>query len=196
MKGERDYPIGHPAASDYNGEPYAPLMTLGAEDFPPGDPARGGGNVTSLHTPDGMRASLNAQAAELHELAPVGSLPRLKDPTTGEAIELTPAQLALVYRVRQSLRTPLAAAITSRYQLAPQEQVCVCGLPEGGHAELALDHKFKPWKPETPAATLSEKDQALGFIRSMGFTPEHAEEILAKYGIPEVMKDREAALSR
>ena len=35
---ERDYPIGHPAASDYNGEPYNPPPPPLARDYPPGHP--------------------------------------------------------------------------------------------------------------------------------------------------------------
>jgi hypothetical protein len=50
---ERDYPVGHPAASDYKGEPYTPPRAPYAEDFPPGHPARGGKNASRLDTPDG-----------------------------------------------------------------------------------------------------------------------------------------------
>lgn len=53
---ERDYPIGHPAASDYKGERYVPPRAPFAEDFPPDHPARAGKNITALDTPDGMRA--------------------------------------------------------------------------------------------------------------------------------------------
>lgn len=53
---ERDYPIGHPAASDYKGEKYTPPRAPFAEDFPPDHPARLGKNVQALDSPDGSHA--------------------------------------------------------------------------------------------------------------------------------------------
>lgn len=50
---ERDYPVGHPAASDYHGEEYTPPRAPFTEDFAPGSPARGGKNASALDTPDG-----------------------------------------------------------------------------------------------------------------------------------------------
>lgn len=35
---ERDYPVGHPAASDYNGEPYTPPPPPLGRDYPVGHP--------------------------------------------------------------------------------------------------------------------------------------------------------------
>lgn len=61
---ERDYPKGHPAACDYAGEPYTPPRAPFSEDFAPGDPARGGKNIDTLSTSDGMRAEVVRQ----HEL--------------------------------------------------------------------------------------------------------------------------------
>jgi len=52
---ERDYPVGHPAASDYHGEAYTPPRAPFAEDFPPDSSARGGKNTSEIDTPDGMR---------------------------------------------------------------------------------------------------------------------------------------------
>lgn len=52
---ERDYPIGHPSASDYKGEKYTPPRAPFAEDFGPDHPARLGANVSALDTPDGSR---------------------------------------------------------------------------------------------------------------------------------------------
>lgn len=53
---ERDYPVGHPAASDYKGEPYTPPRAPHAEDFAPDSAARGGRNIGKLDTPDGSHA--------------------------------------------------------------------------------------------------------------------------------------------
>jgi hypothetical protein len=53
---ERDYPVGHPSASDYKGEHYVPPRAPFSEDFPPGHPARDGKNIGVLDTPDGKRA--------------------------------------------------------------------------------------------------------------------------------------------
>lgn len=52
---ERDYPVGHPAASDYKGERYTPPRAPFGEDFGPDHPARGGKNTSTADTPDGMR---------------------------------------------------------------------------------------------------------------------------------------------
>lgn len=167
---ERDYPVGHPAASDYKGEPYKAPHNAMAEDFPEGHKARGGGNVAVLDNPDGRNTDLLNHANDLQELAAVGSLPPLKDPDTGEALQLSPEQLAHVYRVRMGLRTEVAQQITDRYKLDP----------------------MPARKDEAAVPALTAEDQALGYIRSLGFTPERAKEILDKYGVPDVMKDREA----
>ena len=52
---ERDYPLGHPAASDYKGEKYIPPRAPFAEDFGPDHPARLGRNINDLDSPDGAR---------------------------------------------------------------------------------------------------------------------------------------------
>lgn len=61
---ERDYPVGHPAASDYKGERYVPPRAPFSEDFAPGHPARGGKNISVLDTPDGKRAQTIRESAE------------------------------------------------------------------------------------------------------------------------------------
>lgn len=167
---ERDYPVGHPSASDYKGEPYHSPFNVMAEDYPEGHKARGGGNVAVLDAPDGRNAAHLKQANDLQELAAVGSLPPLVDPATKEALPLTPAQLAHVYRVRLGLSDAVAQQVTDRYKLDP--------MPDR--------------KSEQPKAALSAEDQALGYIIALGYTPDRAKEILAKYGVPDVMKDREA----
>jgi len=43
--GERDWPTGHPAASDYRGESYTPPDPPFAVDWPKGHPCRDGANV-------------------------------------------------------------------------------------------------------------------------------------------------------
>lgn len=53
---ERDYPEGHPAASDYKGQKYTPKRAPWSEDFPPDHPARGGKNAHANDSPDGRRA--------------------------------------------------------------------------------------------------------------------------------------------
>ena len=52
---ERDYPKGHPAASDYAGEHWVPPIAPHSEDYPVGHPARGGRNTGVLDSPDGLR---------------------------------------------------------------------------------------------------------------------------------------------
>lgn len=52
---ERDYPVGHPAASDYNGAPYNAPRAPWTDDFPSDHPARGGKNTSEVDSPDGMR---------------------------------------------------------------------------------------------------------------------------------------------
>lgn len=53
--GERDYPVGHPAACDYAGETYIPPRAPHSEDYPPDHPARAGKNIDTLSTCDGVR---------------------------------------------------------------------------------------------------------------------------------------------
>jgi len=193
---ERDYPIGHPAASDYKGQAYKPGFDAMAHDYRENHPARGGANVTALDSPDGKRAALNTRIADLHELAAVGSLPALIDPTTKEPIPLTAAQIAYIYTVRAALRDEAAQWVTKRYELVPPEKVCKCGLPEAAHAEYVRGHRFEPRKTEGPAPKLTPKDQAVHYLLALGYTPERAEEIFLKYGVPDVLKDREADTHR
>ncbi|SRR5579871_752462 len=100
---ERDYPIGHPAASDYAGEPYNPPRAPYGEDFAEDHPARGGKNIAVLDTPDGLRTALAHQQQDLVELAAVGSLPALYDPKNDRAIPLKPEELAHIYAYRMGL---------------------------------------------------------------------------------------------
>lgn len=57
---ERDFPIGHPAAVDYNGQKYTGPRAPWQDDFPADSPCRAGANTNATDTPDGMRASHNA----------------------------------------------------------------------------------------------------------------------------------------
>jgi hypothetical protein len=171
---ERDFPVGHPAASDYAGEPYTPPRAPHGEDFEVGHPARGGKNIGAADTPDGMRAAHLEQAQDLQELAMVGSLPLLHDPDTGDEIALTPQELAHVYAVRYAMSPEQAQAITDKYGLEPQAA--------------------PPREPLPPPTTAEE--QALAYIIGKGYTPERAREILAKYGAPSVLADKEADAHR
>lgn len=169
--GELAYPVGHPAHPDYKGEPYHNPAAVYDQDFPVGHPARGGANVREIDTPDGQRAAHLKHVQDLQQLALMGSLPPLKDPDTGETIELTPAQLAHVYAVRNGLLSPAAAEVTQLYRL---------------NAQAA-----EPAAPAVPQPTA--QDIAISYLLHLGYTPERAGEIIAKYGVPEVAKDREIA---
>lgn len=100
---ERDLPINHPNASDYNGEAWNPPRAPYGEDFPEGHPARDGKNIAEVDTADGMRAALLKQQTDLVELASVGSLPALRDPDTDSEISLKPEDLAHIYALRNGL---------------------------------------------------------------------------------------------
>lgn len=100
---ERDYPIGHPAASDYNGEEYTPPRAPFGQDYPENHPAFQGSNISDLDRPDGFRAAHTAQTQDLVELASVGSLPKLIDNAKDRVIELEPATLAKLYALRYGL---------------------------------------------------------------------------------------------
>jgi hypothetical protein len=171
---ERDFPVGHPAASDYAGEPYTPPRAPHGEDYEVGHPARGGKNVSPLDTQDGMRSAHLVQAQDLQELAMIGSLPPLIDPDTHEEIALTPQELAHVYAVRNAMSWEQAQAITDKYGLKPMTP--------------------PPAEPLPPPTTAEQ--QALQYIITKGYTPERARELLAKYGAPSVLLDREADAHR
>lgn len=79
---ERDYPVGHPAASDYNGQKYTPPRAPWQDDFDADSPARGGANTNPLDTPDGMREHQNKLSQDLAELAAIGALPADYKPAT------------------------------------------------------------------------------------------------------------------
>jgi len=193
---ERDYPIGHPASSDYDGRPYRPAFNPSVSDFPEGHPARAGKNGDPLSSPDGMRAALNERTADLHELAAIGSLPPVLDTRSNLAVDLTSDQLAYIYVVRQALRPEMQDEVTERYHLDPKDTVCVCGLPQNAHGKIVRDHQFRLPEKGEPISLVSAVDQAKAFLRGLGYTPEAAKDILDKYGIPDIMRDREHALAR
>ena len=100
---ERDFPINHPAASDYDGTPYNPPRAPYGEDFPEGHPARDGKNVSALDTPDGLRAAVLHQQQDFEELASVGALPALFDPDDASVISLVPKDHAYLYAYKKGL---------------------------------------------------------------------------------------------
>jgi len=89
---ERDYPEGHPAASDYSGQPYTPPRAPYAEDFGVGHPARGGNNISDLDSPDGShqrtvrewQASVNRTAPQQQQAVPMEA-----EETSAEVSEVT-----------------------------------------------------------------------------------------------------------
>lgn len=166
---ERDYPVGHPAAPDYNGEPYFPNTAPFGEDFPKGHPARGGVNIPANCTPDGMRAAFNKQSQNLQALAAMGSLPPLRDPETGHDIELTASELAYIYAVRKGLPAVLAEQVTTRYHLEPME-----------HAA-----------PVEEQQSLSAYDQAVLILIGRGYSQERSKELIDKYGVPDTLQEHE-----
>lgn len=166
---ERAYPVGHPAASDYNGEPYIDPHAVFAHDYPASHPARGGKNCAKTDSPDGVRAVANGYSQDLADLAAMGSLPPLLDPDTHEPVELTADELALVYAVRNRISPKRAAAVTAHYGLEPAKHT----------EEMAA------------GSTLSAEDQALLIIVRRGYTPERAKELLSKYGVPDTLLEAE-----
>jgi hypothetical protein len=164
---ERDFPIGHPAAADYDGSPYVDPHAIFGMDFPPGHPARDGKNVSILDTPDGMRVAILSNKQDLRELAAMRSLPPLVDPTTHEPVELSPEELAVVYAVRNSLSPGNAGRVTERYSLKEP--------PPPGAAGSS--------------AALTAEQQALQSIIKRGFSPERAKELLDKYGVPDTLAE-------
>lgn len=166
---ERDYPVGHPAASDYKGEAYHPNRAPFEEDYPKGHPARDGKNVSHLDTPDGHRAAFNQQRQDLQVLAAMGSLPPLKDDATDREIELTPQELAYVYAVRKGLPVDKAQEVTERYNLAPLARV-----------EDILEQNV-----------FSAEEQAVMILVKRGYSPERAKAIIDKYGVPDVLAQHE-----
>ena len=84
MSPERDFPVGHPAASDYKGEKYTPPKAPFSEDFNEGHPARDGKNTTELDTPDGLRAAVNERKQDMSELRAIGALPPEEPADEGE----------------------------------------------------------------------------------------------------------------
>ncbi len=50
--GERDYPLNHPSAPDFDGSPYTPPKSPYAVDYPDGHPAQLGKNCKPEDQPD------------------------------------------------------------------------------------------------------------------------------------------------
>lgn len=98
---ERDFPIGHPAASDYKGEAYKDPFASYMYDFPEGHPARAGKNRSELDTPDGVREAHLRQTTPLADLAKQGSLPPMFRAGAAEPLPLPAEQLAEIYAARQ-----------------------------------------------------------------------------------------------
>lgn len=71
---ERDFPIGHPAAVDYNGAKYTGPRAPWQDDFPADSPCRGGANTNATDTPDGMRAAHQAVQDAQAEAVTAGPL--------------------------------------------------------------------------------------------------------------------------
>lgn len=63
-QGERDFPIGHPAAADYNGESYTPPKSPHAEDHREGHAARLGGNIPQAEIDERRRFESPEKATE------------------------------------------------------------------------------------------------------------------------------------
>ena len=83
---ERDFPIGHPSASDYKGEKYIPPRAPWAADYDFDHPAYGGKNCSDLDTPDGMRAAVLTRTQDLDELAAIGALPGVEQAPQNKAL--------------------------------------------------------------------------------------------------------------
>ena len=91
---ERDYPVGHPAASDYKGEKYTPPRAPFTDDFAANHPAHLGRNIKPLDTPDGMRAAVldaDANNAVRTALTQAGN----EQPDSDEPTQ-TPATIKLI----------------------------------------------------------------------------------------------------
>jgi len=166
---ERDFPVGHPAASDYSGQPYFPNLAPFGEDFPKGHPARGGLNVDANSTPDGQRAAFDKQSQDLQALAAMGSLPPLRDPDSGKEVELTAHELAYIYAVRKGLPTDLQDEVTSRYHLEPLKSAA------------DVDDK----------QVFSAQEQAVLILIKRGYSPERAKVLIDKYGVPDTLQEHE-----
>lgn len=141
---ERDFPVGHPAASDYKGEPYVRPGVPYTEDFEQGHPARGGKNRGELDTPDGVRDAHLRQVTSLGELAKQGSLPPVRDPAKPDPLALAPAALAHIYETR--------LASTLEGELTEAEKQAVGYIKSQGYSmEEAVKLFMNYLKPAQPA---------------------------------------------
>jgi hypothetical protein len=138
---ERDFPVGHPAASDYRGEAYSSPFAVYAEDFPVGSPARGGKNVDSLSTPDGMRDAMLRQVNQLQDLAQQGSLPPLFAAGKKEPLPLTAAQLAHLYSARHAYDPTKVASEDARQAV---DYIVALGYPRPEAITMFLNYAQPP----------------------------------------------------
>ena len=162
---ERDFPVGHPAASDYAGQPYKAPRSPFLDEFPEGHLARNGKNIRPVDSPDGMRQAFNSQSQHLQELAAIGSLPALTDLATGEPVPLSSEQLAHVYAVRHGLSLENQALVTDQYHLDPMAEA----------------------RPELPVVAMTPQQQAIKYFTDLGYTPERGQELIDQYGVPTVL---------
>lgn len=138
---ERDYPIGHPAASDYQGQPYVDRFASYAFDFPEGSPARGGKNCSDLDSPDGVRAAQLRQVNKLQDLAQQGSLPPVFAPGSKEPLPLTAAQLAHIYAARHAYDPSKMASEDARQAV---DYIVALGYPRPAAIQMFLDYAQPP----------------------------------------------------
>jgi len=138
---ERDYPVGHPAASDYKGEPFVDRFASYAFDFPEGSPARGGKNCSVLDTPDGVRAAQLRQENRLQDLAQQGSLPPVFAPGSQEPLPLTAAQLAHVYAARHAYDPTKVASEDARQAV---DYIVALGYSRPVAIQMFLDYAQPP----------------------------------------------------
>jgi hypothetical protein len=144
---ERDYPIGHPAACDFNAATYTAPESPYYVDYPQGHPARNGKNVTPLSTQDGMREAQLKQTNQLQDLAKQGCLPPLLDPAKPEPLPVTPEQLAHIYAARRAYDPDKTASEDARQAVG---YIIALGYSKPDAINLFL-HYAQPPKPASEA---------------------------------------------
>jgi hypothetical protein len=147
MDGERDYPVGHPAASDYKGTPFVDKFASYAYDFPEGHPARGGKNVSVLDTPDGAREATVHRVNNLTTLAEEGALPPLFAPGRKEPLPLTAAQLAHLYAARKAYDPDKAPSEDAKQAVG---YITALGYDQTAAISMFLNYAQPPKAGETP----------------------------------------------
>jgi hypothetical protein len=141
MEGERDFPVGHPAASDFDPSTYTPPENKYYVDFPKGHPARGGANVKFIDTPDGVKENTLHQVNNLKDLAAQGSLPQVFAPGKKEPLPLTPAQLAHFYAARLAYNPAVAPSDDARQAVG---YITALGYSKDIAVQLFLDYAQPP----------------------------------------------------